>query len=337
MKYYLGLDAHSASFTLAGLTEEGKIIRCQSMPTSAHNLIESVTAYKGTRSLVVEECHLADWVKRTLEPYCDAFVICDPKHNRWIWKANYADDKVDAVKLAKLLRGGFIRAIHHGESESSNRRALFLHYYDLTHEKTRIKLKLKSEFRSLAIPAAGARVYQQTHRLEWLEKLKDEPQSRFQAEQYYHLMDQLEDLRQKAKERLLKELESEESYPLLRTFPGIGPVIAAGYMAMIDTPARFSRKNKLWSYAGFGVRRLESDGRVYENRNSTTGNRVLKWIVSENFIGAMRTLKKNKFQKRFETLQTKGLNSKQARRSVCRDILSSVRAAWLKKEKYKDS
>ena len=337
MKYYLGLDVHSASFTLAGLTEEGKMIRCQSLPTSAHNLIEVVTAYKGTRSLVVEECHLAQWVKRTLESYCDKFVVCDPKHNKWIWKAEYADDKIDAVKLAKLLRAGFIKSIPHPEEKSADRRSLFLHYYDLTHEKVRIKLKLKAEFRSLAIPATGASVYQKNHRSKWLDKLKEDNSACFQAEQYYTLMDQLETLQQNGRQRLLKEIQEDKAYSLLRSFPGIGPIVAAGYIAIVDTPDRFSRKNKLWSYAGFGVRRLESDGKVYQNTNSTQGNRVLKWLVSENFRGAMRTLKKNKFQRRFELLQTKGLNKKQSRRAVCRDILSSVRAAWIKNEAYKDS
>ena len=335
MQYYLGLDIHSASFTLACLTKEGSLVKCLTRPTSAHELIEAVTSFKGKRSLVVEECHMAGWTLRVLKSYCDELVICDPKHNKWIYKADHASDKSDAIKLAKLLLGGFIKAVRHAEGHKADLRALFLHYYDLTRECSRIKFKLKAEFRMLAIKASGTGIYKETNRLEWLGKLKDETATKIQAEHYYQLIDNLEALRKKTMQIITRESKKDPAYPILDGFPGIGSTLASGYLAIIDTPERFSRKNKLWSYAGFGVRHLESDGCV-QTQSSKQGNRVLKWIVSENFRGAMRTLKKNKFQRRFESLSTKGFNAKQARRVVCRDILSSVRACWIKKEAYKD-
>lgn len=335
MQYYLGLDIHSASFTLACLTKDGSLVKCLTRPTSAHELIEAVSSFKAKRSLVVEECHMAGWVLRVLKPYCDELVICDPKHNKWIYKADHASDKSDALKLAKLLLGGYIKSVRHSEGCKADLRSLFLHYYDLTKECTRIKLKLKSEFRMLAIKATGKTVYQQSNRLEWLSKLKDEKTAKIQAEHYYQLIDNLEALRKKTMQMIICESRKDSAYPILESFPGIGQTLAAGYLSIIDTPERFSRKNKLWSYAGFGVRRLESDGCV-QTQNSKQGNRILKWIVSENFRGAMRTIKKNKFQRRFESLSQRGFNTKQARRVVCRDILSSIRACWIKKEAYKD-
>lgn len=336
-KFKMGLDAHSASCTLAVLSQDGNLIRCQSFETSERNLIAAVTAYEGERILVVEESHLADWVKRVLDPYCDQVIICDPQRNKWIWKAEHANDQVDAIKLAKLLHAGFIREIAHVSGKSLQRRSLFGHYYDLVQQMVRIKLKLKAEFRALAITAKGQGIYQNKNRTKWIGKLGEDPSVRFQAEQYYQLIDQLEKLRHQTMGRLEQEAAQTKPYALLRSFPGIGPVVACGYLALIDTPERFSRKNQLWSYAGFGVRRLESDGKVYADQNSKGGNRILKWVVSEHFRGAMRTLQKNKFQKNFEAFQKRGLNTKQARRAVVRQLLSSLRAAWKKGELYRDS
>ncbi len=336
-KYYLGLDAHSASCTLAALSQEGSLIRCQSFPTSVYHLIQTVSAYEGQRVLVVEESHLADWVKRTLEPYCDELVICDPKHNQWIWKAEYADDQVDAVKLARLLRAGFIRPLAHPEGRSRDWRSLFLHYYKLTQERTRVKLRLKAEFRGIAIPTKGRGIYHPRQRLGWLKKLGEDRVVRLQVDQYYRWLDELKGFSEEVLRFLLKDLRREKAYPILRSFPGVGPIVAAGYLAILDTPERFSRRNKLWSYAGFGIRRMSSDERVYYQGSSRQGNRILKWVVSTHFQGAMRTLEKNKFQRHFERLQKQGLNTKQARRAVCRTILSCIRAAWRKGETYRDS
>lgn len=336
-KFKMGLDAHSSTCTLAVLTGDGNLIRCQSFQTSAHHLIAAVTAYEGQRILVVEECHLADWVKRVLDPYCDEVIICDPQRNQWIWRAEHANDDVDAVKLARLLHAGFIRAITHASGKSFERRNLFGHYYDLVQQMVRIKLKLKAEFRALAITARGQGIYQLKNQRIWIKKLKDEPNVKFQVEQYYQIIDQLGKLRQQTLKRLQREAVPTKAYETLRSFPGVGPVVACGYLALIDTPERFPRKNQLWSYAGFGVRRLESDGKIYINQNSRGGNRILKWVVSEHFRGAMRTLHANKFQRSFKAFQTRGLNAKRARRAVIRQLLSSLRAAWKKGENYKDS
>ncbi len=332
----MGLDAHSLTCTLAVLSGDGNLIRCQSFDTSEQNLISAVTAYHGERILVVEESHLADWVKRTLDPYCDQVIICDPRHNQWIWKAEHANDQIDAVKLAKLLHAGFIRAIPHASGKSLQRRSLFGHYHDLVQQKVRMKLKLKAEFRALAIKVRGQGIYQTKNQKTWIEKLIQEPSVKFQVEQYYQLIDEMEKLRRQTLAHLQRELTQSKHYELLRTFPGVGPVVACGYLALIDTPERFSRKNQLWAYAGFGVKRLESDGKVYFDQNSKSGNRILKWVVSEHFRGAMRTLQKNKFQRSFEALQNRGLNTKQARRVVSRQLLSSLRAAWKKGEPYRD-
>ena len=128
------------------------------------------------------------------------------------------------------------------------------------------------------------------------------------------------------------------AYTLLQTIPGIGPVVSAGYIALIDTPHRFSRKNKLWAYACLGNKYHESDRAVYKNRASKTGCRPLKWTVLQQFNAAVcRTKKPNRFKREYERLTRSGLDKRAARRAVCRSMLSTVRAMWIKGQAYRDS
>jgi len=60
---------------------------------SAQNLINAVATVPGPKTLVVEESHLAQWVNRTLEPYVDKLVICDPQRNAWIAKDEFDDQQ----------------------------------------------------------------------------------------------------------------------------------------------------------------------------------------------------------------------------------------------------
>ena len=121
----LGLDVHSMNLVIAHVNGRGKLCRQYERATTAKNLIEVVGHVSGPERLVVEECHLAQWVKHALEPYVHELIVCDPK--------------------------------------------------------------------------------------------------------------------QQAYEKMVKPAKKSPAFELLQTAPGIGPIIATGYIALIDTPHRFSR------------------------------------------------------------------------------------------------
>ena len=44
----------------------------------------------------------------------------------------------------------------------------------------------------------------------------------------------------------------------------------------------------------------------------------------------------NKFKRQYEAMQKKGTDQTAAKRHVCRALLSTVRAIWIKEEEYRD-
>ncbi len=334
---YLGLDVHSANFTLAHLNAHGKLCRMYDRTTSASTLIDTVGKVRGPKTLVVEECHLAQWVKHVLEPYVDHLIICDPKRNRWIAGDEFSDDRSSARKLAELLRGGFVKEVAHPDDHGADRRALFLHYYRMTREVSRAKGMLKAVFRQIAIRSRGTAIYQADDREAWLEQFEEFPALKLRAQTYFELVDVYEQKKQLVFTRLRKTLRQEPAFDLLQTTPGVGPVIAGGYVALIETPHRFSRKNKLWSYAGLGTRRHDSDDRTYANQASRCGCRPLKWLVMQQFNAALRTAKNpNRYKTQYQRLIQGTTSTKAARRHVCRTMLSAARAMWMKGEPYRE-
>jgi transposase len=335
--HILGLDAHSATFTLEIVNPRGRVCREVKRETSAENLIEAVREAPGPKVVVVEESHLAQWVKRTVERYADKVVICDPKRNKWISGDEFNDDASSAHKLAELYRGGYIKEIRHPDDGGATLRGLFLHYYDLNQQLTRFKNKLKAVFRQEAIGTAGQGIYAEAGHEEWLQKLRGLPHLQHAARQRFELVDTLEALKQQTYEVMVKLARRKAAYRLLDGIPGAGAVITTGYLALIDTPHRFSRKNKLWSYAGFGNKRHTSDEEVYEEHASKNGNRPLKWVVCEHFLHAVEQPRNaNRFKRCYEELRRRGLDETAARREVCRKLLSTVRALWMKGEAYRD-
>lgn len=332
----IGLDAHSASFTMAVMNEAGKVTQCLSRATSAENLIALVCAVRGPRELIVEESPVAQWVKETVEPYVDRLIVCDPRHNRLIAEAEFNDDRTSAIQLARLRRGGYIKEVVHLDGAQVPLRRGFLHYFDLTAQGVRLKNKLKATYRQAGMAPGGDGVYGQG-RDAWLGGLGDRPALARRARDLYALIDAVEAMRQAGLNTLVRAARTDRAYRLLLGVPGVGPVVGCGYMAMIGTPHRFSRRNKLWKYAGLSTLRHVSDDRVYCDRSSTSGNRVLKWVVTQHYMGAVeRPGADNRFRRLRDRLSHEGREQAIIRRTVCRHLLNVVRAVWMKGEPYCD-
>ena len=65
--------------------------------------------------MTFEEGTWAAWLYDLLKPHVTELVACDPRKNALMKEGNKSD-KVDARKLADLLRGGYLRSIYHGEN-----------------------------------------------------------------------------------------------------------------------------------------------------------------------------------------------------------------------------
>jgi len=307
-----------------------------SRATSAKNLIDAVGDVRGPNQLVVEESAIAQWVKSTLEPYVDKLIVCDPKRNKWIAGDDYCDDEVSAVKLAQLLRGGYIKEIHHPDDAGAMLRAQFYHYYDLNRQLTRFKNKLKDTYRRVGMKVTGHSIYEPGDHRKWLDELRGYPALMQKARHCFELIDVFARLKQEAYKAMTRSARKKVCNELLLGIPGIGPVIAAGYIAIIQTPDRFSRENKLWRYACLGNNRHVSDEVVYADGPSPTGNRVLKWLVMKHFQAAVQRKKPNRFSEQYRRLRQEGMAKKTARRHVCRSLLSVTRAVWSKGEPYRE-
>jgi len=333
----IALDVHSATFTVAVQNEEGKLMHCLSRETSEEGLIEEVCKVPGLKWVVVEECHLAQWVQDLLKPYATKLTVCDPKHNRWIAEADFTDDRRSAQKLAELARLGSLREVYHPEGTMVELRSHFLRYHDFNRQLARFKNKLKGVYRQVGLRPTGTKVYTSRVHEEWLEKLASYPHLAERAKDLFGVVESLSRLKENARIRMVELGRQMGGFELVSGLPGVGEVLATGYVSLIVTPHRFSRKNKLWRYAGFANQRSVSDNVVYKKRPSKSGNRVLKWVVLQHFQSVVhRSRRPNRFKRQYETLVRQGVSKRNARRTVCRSLLSVVRAVWRTGEPYED-
>jgi hypothetical protein len=100
----------------------------------------------------------AAWLYDLLQPQVQEVLVCNPRRNALL-KEGSKSDKVDARKLADLLRSGMLRPVYHGENGLRTLREFGRSYQTIGKDLTRVMNRLKAVYRGWGIPCAGTRVY----------------------------------------------------------------------------------------------------------------------------------------------------------------------------------
>jgi len=332
----IALDLHQTTVYMVAVTPNGETIAKEERITSATNLLEMVRSVSQPRQVVIEECHLAQWAKDVLCTQGEKVIVCDPRENHWISRAEHVNDASAATKLARLAACGYLKEIVHPSSDQAVLCSLLRTYYKAGHDVTRYKNRIKAVYRSVAIRASGSRVYLREHRQEWKSKLAQRPDLLLSIQGLYRLLDVSESMKRDSLRRLHALCRKHPAYQRMQTFPGAGRLIVCAYIALIVDPVRFDDEHKLWAYAGLGNMLHESGGTNYKKGCSRSGNRILKWLVMQHFAAITRRRDTCRFKRKYQDMVAQGHRPKDARRTVCRSILSTIRAAWLNGKDYDD-
>lgn len=334
MKNWIGIDAHSKFCEMAVLNDSGNLIGRTDIITNEKDIVEALLKIRGERYVIVEESSLAQWLYLTIKPYVNKIVISDPTANKWIYKDEIKNDKVDCFKLAVLYQMGQIREVYHTDAEDlALLRRLVIHYNRIVQDSTRAMNRIKATYRYYGVMTEGAKVYNSNKRKEFLGGIKLEG-ARKVINNYYQ---QLDLYRTQQKDIIVILRKMSRKYPAIKkikSVPGIGFIRAITIFALVITPERFSTRSELNKYCGLSTVEKKSAGEVFSSYASRKGNRVLKDMLMGGATSCIFISKHNYFKTRHEELILRGLSEKAARRTIAREIFYIVIGVWRKNENY---
>jgi transposase len=339
---YMGLDVHQAMTVVVVMDAEGKVILETMVATEAAALLRLVKSLSAPLRVTFEETTQAEWLHEILRSHVTEVVVCDPRRNKLLGEGSKAD-KVDARKLADLLRTGMLRSVYHGHQATRKLKELVRAYEMFSLDTQRTMNRVKAIYRGRGIATPGRGVYQARQREQWLAKLA-EPGLRQRATWLYEQLDQLKPLRKKAKQAMLAESRAHRAVSLLRTIPQLGPIRAAFIVATVDTPHRFRTKRQFWSYVGLAVvTHMSAEyemkaGKVVRRRKpvATRGlNRHCNHRLKEVFISAATGGSRDESYKTYlERLIDNGMRADMARVTLARKIAAVALIVWKKGKEF---
>lgn len=336
--YYIGADVHSNNIELA-IRHRSKIMQRYSLPSSLPPILEVLDSIKGKKQMAIEEGPMAGWLYRGLADKVDNFVVADPRRNKLISSDGDHDDKVDSAKLAQLLEGGFLKEVYH---PLDREQAILKKWVTLYHDRVKVAVatinKIRGCCRMEAIKIPGYVIKNPEKRMDWLSKL---PQ-RDIVEQLQMLFIGYDAASSQCRLARHKLLVLSRQYPVIKQFqelPGVGIIRAVTFMAYVDTPWRFRKKNKLWKYCGVGLEHTTSGKDKYGNPRPAklklpyNCNRTLKNVILGAAISAIKQ-KQNAFAQDYERMIQNGVIPSNARHSVARKILTTMWGIWKSSYQY---
>jgi transposase len=339
--YYIGADVHSNSTELA-IERNKKIVQRYKLPTSIAALSNVLDSLKGEKHLAIEEGPMAGWLYRNLGKKVDELIICDPRRNKLIDSDGDKDDKIDAAKLACLLRGNFLRPVYHSDDVG---RTELKHWVSLYHDRVRDavrninKIRSRCRMHGLSIPRLIVR--RSKARDKWLSKTTNQALAS-QLNMLWIGYDSTSQQVRMARSHLSRLSGKYKIIKLWSELPGIGLVRATTLFAYLDTPWRFKKKNKLWKYCGVGLQRTasgtDSKGRPKLARLQLPWavNRTLKNAILGAATSAIKQ-KNNLFRQYYERMLEDGIMPSNARHAVARKLLTMMWAMWKTNSRFDEN
>jgi len=336
-RVYVGLDLGSSNFQQVGLNEGGVIKEQREFRTSAANLIKAFADLEGEIHVHLEAGELAPWAVSIITPLVHRVVCSHPQTNAWIAKDADKCDRLDAFKLADLLRLNRFKEVHYPQEQSRREfKALVQHYDELTQHQARLKTKIKARLRMQGVIVRGEHPFSATGRKAVLAGVKSVA-VRTAISQLYAVLDQ--SLESQTEARLLMR-RAAQAFPEIRIFetaPGVGPIGACRFSAYIHTPQRFSSTRKLWKYCRLSVSHRSSNGKPLRRpRLDHNGCGRLKDVSRKAFEAALRSKTDNAFKRAYQRALATTHDATHARLTVQRKIVSTLRAMWINQTPYCD-
>jgi transposase len=224
------------------------------------------------------------WLYEVLEviPGVERVVMANPLHVRLIYAAQVKTDKVDARKLAQLLRAGLLPSSHIPARATRMRKEVLRQRTFLVRQRTRVRNRihrLLGRQHELSMPQVsdlfGRKGRAALNALE-LPAPDDLP-----LRQQLALLDVLGAQIRELETRIAQDGAEDRAVALAGTVPGLGPILGNVIATEIDCIERFCDSDRLCAYAGLVPSTSSSGDKTYHGRLVPGCNKWLRWALVE--------------------------------------------------------
>jgi transposase len=281
--YYCGVDLHARSLFVNVLDAAGTTRLEQDLPASPAAFLDAVAPYRD--GLVVGcECMFAwYWLADLCERERIPFVLGHALAMKAIHGGKAKNDKLDARKIAGLLKGGFFPMAHVYPRAKRETRDLLRRRSFFVRQRAQLIAHVQNTNAQYNLPPFAKKLTYKGNRTAAIADRFEHPSTRLSVGADLALVENYDTQIAALEAHLVKSAKVDDpaTFGFLRTVPGIGPILGLVMLYEIDAIDRFAGVGNFLSYARLVTCTHESAGKVKGVGGRKIGNAHLKWAFSE--------------------------------------------------------
>jgi transposase len=281
-QFYCGMDLHARTMYLCILNHDGASLVHRNMPAGPDPFLKAVAPYREDLVVCVECIFTWYWLADLCAREGMPFVLGHALYMKALHGGKAKNDKIDAQKIAVLLRGGRLPQAYGYPAERRATRDLLRRRMHLMRKRAALLTHIQHTNSPYNLPEIGKKIAYKANRDGIAERFVD-PAVQKSIEVDLALIDYYDRLLRDMELTILRTAKQHDANTLylLCTVPGIGEILSLGLLDEIHDLHRFPRVQDFVSYGRLVKCAKESAGKRYGTSGAKIGNAYLKWAFSE--------------------------------------------------------
>ena len=279
-KQIVGMDLHRRRSVLVRMTETGERLETVRISNDPEYLRAVMARAGEAPEVVLEAAYGWYWAADVLAELGARVHLAHPLGVKMFSYRRVKNDERDAADLADLLRMGRLPEAWIAPPVTRELRELVRHRAKLVALRSSLKCQVHAVLAACGVVVPMSDLFGAGGQA-LLERVELAPAFRARVNSARRVIEVLDFEIELFTNLAGGRLRGHPGYTAIQAISGVGPILAAVFVAEIGEVGRFARAAQLASWAGLTPKHHESDTTVHRGRITKQGSRLVRWAAVE--------------------------------------------------------
>lgn len=288
-RYTCGIDLHARSLYVCILDEAGYPVVHKPIKATPEALLKLIAPYRSDLVIGVECMFSWYWVADICADHGIPFVLGHALYMKAIHGGKAKNDKIDAEKIARLLKGGMFPMAYVYPPQWRGTRDLMRRRMRLMRQRAELIAHIHNTLSQYNLPPNTDNLRYARHRAKLRAAFPD-PSVQKSIDLNLNRIDFYDEQLGKLEWYLKQIAKSVDKNAIIRlkSIPGLGDILSLVILYEIHDIDRFDRVQDFVSYCRLVKCKRESAGKTYGTGGAKIGNAYLRWAFGEAAVLFLR-------------------------------------------------
>lgn len=280
--HYIGFDVHKKSISYCVKTADGTIVEESRLRANHQAVREWAGRRRESWHGAMEATLFSGWIYDDLKPFAAKLEMGNPSMMKAIGASKKKNDRLDARKIADLVRCNLLPGCYVAPVEMRELRRMLRYRNTVVGQAVQLKTRMSGLLMEVGAEYSKSRLHGSQYFTELMGRLEEVPES---VKDMLRLSRSALEMFETTQRQLLKRLQQEpvlkKRLELLRSIGGVGEVTALTWALEIVDPWRFRSIGDAVSYCGLSSALDSSAGKQHRGPISKKRNAHLQTVLIE--------------------------------------------------------